>query len=179
MLFFFHPDSVDEGGDGGFGESAGHPVDGGVLFVKKRARIGGKLKRIAENKILIVVEDLVFLQISNCHGGDDRHLVNAGSALAVEQYAGERKVTDRAFDHGVGAGERALDLQPIAATYDLAADGFGKSRFDTVSEPLGLELKRGHGDRLYMLWQARIRDRFVAIRKTGNRKHRRDKQRNA
>ena len=40
--------------------------DGRVFLVKERARIGGELKGVSKNEILIVVKYLVFFQVPNC-----------------------------------------------------------------------------------------------------------------
>ena len=141
MLLFFHAHAVDECGHGGFGKGAGHTLDGRIFLVKERARIGGEFKRIAKDKILIVVKDLVFLEIANRNGRDDRHLIDAGTALAIEQNARKAKIADRAFEHRIGTDQRTLNLEAIAAPDDLSGDRVGKARFDPVAKSFCLKLK--------------------------------------
>src|SRR5688572_11702504 len=171
IFLVLNPDTVYDRRYDRFGKRSRDTVYRGILFVKKRTRIFREFERIPEDQILVIVKYLVLAEIADRHCRDDRYFVNACPTLAVEQHAREIEISNRAFDHRVGAFGGTLHAETVTTTDDLARHGLCKSRCDAVSKTARLGLKRGHRHTLYVLRQTRIRHRLIAFGKAADRKH--------
>src|SRR2546430_102273 len=94
LTSFFHSESINQRRDDRLGETPRDANYCRILFIKKVARIVGKFKLAAKNKVLIVIKHAVVVWIAHGHRRCDRHFKNPRAPFVIKQNASETEILD-------------------------------------------------------------------------------------